>query len=490
MATDASSGGTPAASTPGYSLSPGEQRRLDKLFEYGQQQSKQGNFDYAHDMFAGCVNKDPANLVYVEALLENLQHKFNNNKKTARVKGSRSEFKKAVADREWSEAIELGLELLKDNPWDVPTLRGMADACAASRFNESELRYLKNALDANPKDIDVNIHCATSLARMGQFDQAIACWHRIEELSSRKGHARQMISKLTMAKTRHAAGMEDEEFADEDSRILHSPTDPAKKQQTKEAPTEKKATEHKPSQPAPVVSRQKQLLDAIVAQPAELANYLELAKLHQTEGRLAEAKKILTRALDVSGNALNVREQIENIQILQAKQELAGVEKQAKAEPTEENQRRARELREHLARTELNYYGQRCQRYPDNLVLKYELAIRLKRLRNYAEAAKYFDEASGDQKLRTLSLLNRGECLQQTHQYADSLSCYDAASKNATDEQLEARKLALYRAAMLSIGLKKTDGATTYLRALLALDPNYRDARARLDKLGQTRQNE
>ncbi len=54
-----------------------------------------------------------------------------------------------------------------------------------------------------------SIGAAESLARMGQFDQAIACWHRIEELDKGNDEARRKISRrLTLAKTRGLPGVE------------------------------------------------------------------------------------------------------------------------------------------------------------------------------------------------------------------------------------------------------------------------------------------
>jgi tetratricopeptide (TPR) repeat protein len=307
------------------SLKPAVRKRLDKLMEHGKQQSANGNFDYAHDMYASCVNKDPGNLEYVEAFFDNLQTKYNNNKKGGRGKGNRHDFKKAIADKQWNEAIELGLELLKYNPWDIPTLRSMAEACEALHLNEVELRYLKNALAAKPKDVAVNKHCAKSLARMGQFDQAVACWHRIEEISpSDKPEARQMISQLTMTKTRHATGMTDEElFAEEGTEQTTAKT-PSQEPSAPQAPSEKTAAPSaKPiaepptsGQPAPEPDEsdqaepdQEELERAIIADPAELSNYMALAKLYQTAGELDKAEKVLTRAQAVSGNALQVQEQ-------------------------------------------------------------------------------------------------------------------------------------------------------------------------------------
>ncbi len=484
-------------------MKPAARRRLDKLMEFGRQQSKQGNFDYAHDMYASCVNKDPGNLEYVEAFLSNLQTKYNNNKKGGRGRGSRHDFKKAIAEQEWNEAIELGLELLKYNPWDVATLRSLAEACHVLHLNEVELRYLKNALEANPKDIEVNKHCATSLARMGQFDQAIACWHRIEEISaSLKPEVRLIISKLTMAKTRHATGMTDEElFAEEaETQPKHqAPREPAPAEQTSSAkpaaPTAENVaeppvvTEPEPArEPEPAKPNQAQLEEAIVAEPAELSNYMELAKLHQTAGHLDEAEKVLLRAQAVSGNALQVQEQLELIHVLRARHVVLAAERNAQANPGDKAAAELAQRKEELNRLELDFYGHRAQRYPDNNTLKYELALRLKRVRNYAEAAKYFAEAAREKTLQALAQLNRGECLQQTRQYRDALACYEAAAQSAGNQE-EAKKLALYRAGMLATGLKDADQAIRRFEQLLEIDANFRDAQLRLDKVRKMGQN-
>ena len=481
------------------SLKPAARKRLDKLMEHGKQQSTNGNFDYAHDMYASAVNKDPGNLEYVEALLENLQTKYGNNKKGGRGKGNRNDFKKAIADQQWNEAFESGLELLKFNPWDIPTLRSMAEACEALHFNEVELRYLKNALAAKPKDVAINKHCAKSLARMGQFDQAVACWHRIEELSpSQKPEAREMISRLSMAKQRHATGMTDEELFGEEAAGQPVAQTPSQETSTQPIPTEKPTEPARepvgepPPAPEPASKtdelNQAELEKAIIADPADLANYMALAKLHQTAGELDEAEEVLTRAQAVSGNALQVQEQLEHIHILRARHLMTTAERNARENPTKKSADELARHKDELNRLELDFYGRRSQRYPDNNTLKYELAIRLKRVRNYAEAAKYFAEAVSEKPLRSLAQLNRGECLQQTRQYRDALACYEDAAQAAGDQK-EAKKLALYRAGMLATGLKDADQAIRFFEELLEIDASFRDTQLRLDKVREMRQN-
>ena len=141
-------------------IKPAVRRRLQVCFDHAQKitQQKGGkcDYDYAHDMLAQCVKNDPGNMVYVEAMLDNLHKKHNNNKKGGGAGGPRGEFKKAIKENNWAEILKLGPDMLKSNPWDTTTLRPMADAAGVFGLNEVELRYLKHALEGNIKAIEVD----------------------------------------------------------------------------------------------------------------------------------------------------------------------------------------------------------------------------------------------------------------------------------------------------------------------------------------------
>ena len=452
-------------------------KRLQTLFEHGQQKHRQGEHAYAHDMFAQCVTKDPGNLVYVEAMVDNLIKKFNNNKKGGKQRGNRNAFKKAVAAESWEEVWSEGFDLLKHNPWDIPTLRALAEVCEKHRFNEVELRYLKTALEGNGKDIEINRHCATSLARMGQYDQAIACWHRIED---RYPQAAKMISDLTLVKNRPSVVVD---LEDEDSRGRSG----SASSQTKKVAEKPEDSPNEPKLEKPPSPRTQEELSAAIAEsPAIVNNYLELAKLQDQEGEFAKAELTLQRALEVAGGDLKVRELMETAQIRRKGAQLKVAKQRAAKEDSQEHKDLVERFKDELNRIELQIYDARAQRYPDDLGIKHELAGRLKRSGNFAEAAKYYEMVAADEHRGSAATLNRGECLQQMRQYLDALRCYVLAAKTAEQRrQPDVEKLALYRAGMLAIGLKDSGKARNYLGKLVKMDPNYRDTQKRLDNLAK-----
>ena len=60
-------------------------------------------------------------------------------------RGARSALKKALAQEQWDEAIRQGLKVLTVNPWDGPTLTGMALAAGQEGDRDCELYYLQSA---------------------------------------------------------------------------------------------------------------------------------------------------------------------------------------------------------------------------------------------------------------------------------------------------------------------------------------------------------
>ena len=205
----------PSARQP---ISPGTRRRLQQCFEHGNRNLVKGDHDYANDMFTQCVTGDPGNQIYAQTFLGNLQKKYNNNKKGSKLAslkgaGTKASIKKAAGKKDWPGVIKSGCDMLALNPWDATALCAMADACRHLGHDECELFYLKSSLTANPKDPELNKRSAQALARQGDFDQAIACWHRVEVARPNDEEAKREISNLTVERTIHSAGYEEKTAA-------------------------------------------------------------------------------------------------------------------------------------------------------------------------------------------------------------------------------------------------------------------------------------
>jgi tetratricopeptide (TPR) repeat protein len=392
--------------------------------------------------------------------------------------GGRGPFKKAVAKRDWKEVLRLGPDLLKTNPWDVSVLRSLADACAAHGYHDVELRYLKNALEAKPHDAEVNRHCALSLARMGRYDQAIACWHRVDETKRGDEEAQKMMSELQIEKTRQKSGVTGDD-------AKKGRTSRAKTAENAHVPEEKPDDE--PKRREIQLTPRQQLEQQLVNNPADREAAFALAELHVGEHRLPDAIRVLRKVLSATGNDLSVQERLEDVEILRKKHQVEIAERQAEKEEDQQAKELAEQLRADLNRFEWEIFLARSERYPQDLELKFQLGLRLRRLHRYDEALECFEASRQLPERLAHSLLELGECWQRKKQYDKALERYRQAAEKAGEDQIPLKKVALYRVGLVATGLKNLDSAERHFEELTALDPHYKDAAARLDKIREMR---
>lgn len=471
-------------------VSPAVRQRLQAVFEHAKRSAEKSDYDYAHDLYTQCIVDDPANLIYLQHFLGNLGQKYGNNKKGSRFaslmnRGSRSTLTKSAAKGQWREAFAAACDALKTNPWDITTLLDVADAYEQIGSDECQLYVLRWALDASPKDVTVNRRAAHTLARLGHFDQAIACWRRVEQAKPADQEAAKAISQLSVEKTIQKGGYNQEMLhgAIADSAAIEASA------RERAAREQSKSGEHSPIGRSGAASgREKKLLDAIAASPAMIPNYLELADLFSAQNRLREATEILTRALAASGGGdLTVRERLEDAHLRRAQSQVAVARRRAEQEKTEESAELAKRMAAQANQVELEVYAARAARNPSNAVLQYELAIRCKNAGKFKEAIQAFQAARGDSKRKAQVELQLGESFQHIRQFKLALSSYEAAIEAADDMQADTQKLALYRAGVLSAELGDRERAEKHLTRLAGIDFGYRDVADRLDKLAALR---
>jgi tetratricopeptide (TPR) repeat protein len=463
-------------------------QRLQAVFEHAQRCTEKADYDYAHDLFSQCLVEDPANLIYLQHFLGNLAQKYGNSKKGSRFsalksKGSRMTLHKAASKGQWKEAFAAACEALKSNPWETSTLIDVADAYQQIGSDECQLFTMRWALDAAPKDVSVNRKAAEALTRLGQFDQAIACWRRVEQAKPGDEEAAKSIAKLSVERTIQKGGYNEE--------LLKSSSTGSKEleESVRERVAQSRSDPGAAAAKAKVESKQeKDLIAAIEAKPADLENYLELADVFTAQNRLREAVDILGRALAASGGGdLRIRERLEDASLKRAQHQVEVAQRRAEQDKTEEATELARRMAAQANQAEMEVYAARASRNPGNSLLQYELGLRCKRAGKFKEAIQAFQAARGETRHKAMVQLHLGESFQYIRQFKLALSSYEAAVQAAEDSEAETKKLALYRAGVLAAELNDREKAEKHLTQLAAIDFGYRDVAERLDKLAALR---
>jgi len=447
----------PTAAPSWRALPPGEQARLAKCYRAGLLAT--ATPDYAIDLFATCVLGDPGNPVFLGQFLLALKRKFGAKKPgglSSLFGGGWGGMRRLAANAQWREIIKQGVDRIKANPHDHDCLLAMAEACGNLMAPEAQRLYLKAALEAAPKDPDVNRQCAAFLASHGEYDQAIACWVRIRDLKGLGEEAERAITDLQVSKTRSLLG-----------------------QQTEKSAAAADANGGGDGGADRIARLERTIRD----NPTDIESHLELADLLERDRTIEEAEKVLARALAASGNELKVREHVEDRQLRWARAKVMIAEKRVEADDTPENRATVERLKVSQLRQEIDIYAARCSRYPENITWKYELALRLKAAGKHAEAIRSFQDALQDTRRKGVISLELGECFQSIKQYQLAMQNYEAAIESLAERDVELRKRALYRAGVLAAGLKDLDNARKHLSAVAGLDFGYRDVAQRLDKL-------
>jgi tetratricopeptide (TPR) repeat protein len=445
-------------------LTPAKRARLDRLYEAAQKKASglKPNYDYAADLLAQCVIGNPGNDVFVKTYIENLQKKYNHNRSGAvmaqlRERGARSAIKKALASEHWDEVINNGVKVLAVNPWDAHALTAMAQAARKSGDFECEMFYLKTALTANPKDPAVNRQCAIAAGERMLYDQAIYCWHRVEEAFPNDDEAKRAISILQSERMRKGG------FSVQTQEDDH----PAKGRVT--------AAYQQPEQDA-----EKKSLGEIAADPKQLSPYYELAQLYTREDRFDKAEEILTKAFEVSGGNLDVRERLDDAQLRTFRHKINN---------TTDIQKK-RELQQEYYRMELDYFKRRCERYPHNFFFRFDLGVRYFTTRQYNEAIREFQLSRNDPRRKGVSLLYLGRCFQQIDQLRLALNHFITAVDEIPERDINSKKEALRLAGISALALGEIDVAEKQLSNLAATDFSYKDIAALLDKVAELRKNQ
>jgi tetratricopeptide (TPR) repeat protein len=441
---------------------PVVRKRLLKLFEAGTKQAGQEKLDYAVDLFSDCVRGDPGNPEYLRSLMETLQKRFTGAKKGLAFMsgGSRGPVKKAAAQSDWDDVLQQGIEVLVKNPRDVPTLSMMATACGAIlkeegltvavTYGDCELYYLKCAYDTFPRekpDAEVCIQLAEALEKRDRFVEAINFWHKVELVRPDDELPKRSIAALTVKQ--------------------HQANDP------RYAADEKKASSS--SGKKEDFTHEDRLQQRINRNPKDIAAYDELVALFANTDRFEEAEAVLKQKLEISNNDPTVREEIEDLQLKAMRTRWTAQDVKAKASGNEADKKETERLRKIVIEKELDVYRNRCERYPNNLIFHYELALRYQLKGDVGEAIKEYQIAKADPRKRGLCLIRLAECFRAIKEFDLAMRHNEQAVEEIPDREQETKKEAYRQAGKLAMYLKDLAKAEKYLTTLASMDYTYKD---------------
>ena len=432
-----------------------------------------GQHDQASEICAECVAADPADFEFADAFLMCLEHKLaGTSPAEENGDGSSDVLQRARQAKQLDVIRREGPAFLLSQPHDVATLRALAQASAAAGDYDIELRYLKFAAHVSPQGVELNRHRARSLMRYGKFDDALACWARVQDAAPDDAEAATMLAQLTIEQSRQRHGLEAS-----DSRTLAAlvqpqavDTEPGLKpivyqdeRMVREVLRQADANKRTPVQ---------QLEVALRDQTSNPDLYLKLASLYMEKGREYDAEKLLGKAKELCDDP-RVAEYWEDVTMVRLDRKLAAAEKHVEVDDSQPSQTAVADARKARDRFQTEVFLNRCKREPENPALRFELGLRQKRAGKTREAYECFVAALSDEPHKALAACEMAECLAQSGKVVDALQYYRIAAETAQPDQLECKKRALYQASALAAGMRLRRLARRYLERLQRIDPEH-----------------
>jgi tetratricopeptide (TPR) repeat protein len=434
------------------SLAPNpEQRRLAaERFERATQAAAAGRHDEAIQLLLTCCQLDPANLIYRQALRCTERAKDHNRpgRRLALLAWLITRAKLRAARRKGAhrQVLDLGEQVLVHNPWHAQTQREMAEAAGSLGLLDLAVWLLEQLRQRMPNDPAVNRPLARLYEKRGNFSEALNLWQLVLQADPRDSEARHRVAGWSSGNPSARPGAGGAENGVEASLTAHVAEDPTR-------------------------------ADA----------YLELARFYRRTGRCGQAREVLLRGLGPTGNAFALSLELADLDIEPFRRDLALTEQRLQAQPHDEELRgiQARLFKEVNSR-ELEWYRQKADRYPRELVHRLELGLRLLRAAQIDEAVRELEAARADPRLRGQALFHRGRCFAGRNNWCRAEQHYQEALHHISAGEGLLRKEILFALAWGAAEAGEYAKAAAYGTELADLDRDYREiSRLREEWLGR-----
>ncbi len=136
-----------------------------------------------------------------------------------------------------------------------------------------------------------------------------------------------------------------------------------------------------------------------------------------------------------------------------------------------------------LLRFELGIYKERTTKYPTDIALKYELAVRYFRAGRFDDAIPLFQAARANPKSRSACGMYLGRCFYRKKYHTQAISTLEETFEGHPYKDDEVAKTVLYWLGRAQEDYNDVESAQATYGNILKLDYNFLDTRIRLDNL-------
>lgn len=465
-----------AAEPRGKKISARDREMANKCFQHANEAALKQNYDYAVNLYTQCCKLVPDNLLYRQSLHGVLKKKYGDNKKgsrmaAVRIMGPKGKIKKAQLQKNYLQVLDYCEEGLQYNPWEIGLLSDEADALTKLGYADIAVFVLTEALQVDVNNPAVNRQLGQVYEEVGEFEKAITCWARVKKAVPNDEEADRRVKNLAARETMRVGGLDGSEQAETDSG--------APSFGVTEAPTEMAA-------PPERVSPTAELEAKIQQDPSDISNYVRLAQHYRRAKDLAKAQEILKKAIALPGGEQQARDELDGVHLEILRHNLNLAERRLEEAPDDPQlQEKAKKAKSQLASYDLNVHRRRYESRPQDVGLRFDLAMRLFEAGHFDEAIPHLQAVRGDSRRGFHALLILGQCFDAKGNTKLALRSLQDALKAVAATDDEGLKEVHYQLGRLYEKLGQSAEAEEHFNEVAALDYGYRDVAQRLEQLQQ-----
>ncbi|NQU10276.1 tetratricopeptide repeat protein, partial [bacterium] len=382
-------------------------RTARELYEKGLAALERNNFDYAMEMLRQCLGLEP-NFTKGRQYLRAAQVKnatggtFRRLASAAKAQGALAKARMAITKNP-TDAMNIAEEVLSVDPRSGQALQLLAEAADAAGYPETTIQTLDLYLKLNPKDLKVLHWLGQTHATLKDYPAAHDVYERILQMKPTDFDAQKALKDVVAQGAMRGGGWEQE--GDFRKALKDKDESVALEQQSRVVRAEDM-----------IENLIQEKLRALKTDPDNPVLRRELGQLYGQKGQFAQALEILEQLFTHEAGAdPTLEREIAEIKGKRIDSLVATKKKELAANPDQ-----AATIEQQIAdlegeRTTLALEDTRrlVDRYPNDLLYRFEFGVLLMRSGDVQEAVEQFQRSVGQPQKRVTSLNYLGQCFQQ-----------------------------------------------------------------------------
>ncbi len=448
-------------------------KKAKELFDKGFVAFEHNNLDYAVDMFESALHVCPG-LLSARKFLRAAEIKMFKDKKggnithfISKIKGMPQYAKTAslIKSGKADQAVEAAEKLLRMDPLNVGFVLLFAKAADLDDLPEAAIQTLEIAKEYYPDNAEILKALGASYQSAGRTKDARDCFEKLCDMFPNSPEILKAAKDAMAVDSMNKGGWTDAADGGSFRDMIKDSKEAVLLEQESKAVKSDKDVES-----LIAVTKEKIESDA-----GNINHYRSLARLYVQQESFAEAISILEKAIEISSGDPEVDAAISRIKLQQFDYDIEQIKATGDADAlaTKEHER---------VQFLFDDLQQRVERYPNDLVLRFDWGVMLFENDYLNEAIQQFQLSQKNPQFKTRSLYYLGMCFKKKEQYDMAIEQLEMATAEISSMD-DTKKDITYELGLIAEATGDAEKAAGYFKQIYQVDIGYKDVADKVEKV-------